>query len=82
MTCSGCSGAVTRVLGRLVKEGKITAFDVSLEDQSVVVKTSTMSYEEVMAVIAKTGKSVSKVSRSPLSLARYSLLSGRRSVVC
>ncbi|KDN47548.1 putative ATX1-antioxidant protein and metal homeostasis factor [Tilletiaria anomala UBC 951] len=54
MTCSGCSGAVTRVLSKL--EG-VSSFDVSLEKQSVVVK-GTAPYETVLEKIKKTGKEV------------------------
>ncbi|KAG0034210.1 Cytosolic copper metallochaperone [Podila clonocystis] len=53
MTCGGCSGAVTRVLTKL--EG-VDKFDVSLETQKVIVESSTLSEEEILAVIQKTGK--------------------------
>ncbi|KAG0040203.1 Cytosolic copper metallochaperone [Podila clonocystis] len=53
MTCGGCSGAVTRVLTKL--EG-IDKFDVSLETQKVIVESSTLSEEDILAVIQKTGK--------------------------
>ncbi|KAF9318853.1 Cytosolic copper metallochaperone [Podila horticola] len=53
MTCGGCSGAVTRVLTKL--EG-VDKFDVSLETQKVTVESSTLSEEEILAVIQKTGK--------------------------
>jgi len=54
MTCSGCSGAVTRVL--LKAEG-VDSFDVSLEKQEVIVNGSA-SYDDVLATIKKTGKEV------------------------
>ncbi|SJX64430.1 probable ATX1-antioxidant protein and metal homeostasis factor [Sporisorium reilianum f. sp. reilianum] len=54
MTCSGCSGAVSRVLSKL--DG-VDSFDVSLENQSVVVKGSA-AYETVLEKIKKTGKEV------------------------
>ncbi|CBQ68789.1 probable ATX1-antioxidant protein and metal homeostasis factor [Sporisorium reilianum SRZ2] len=54
MTCSGCSGAVSRVLSKL--DG-VDSFDVSLENQSVVVKGSA-PYETVLEKIKKTGKEV------------------------
>ncbi|SPO27933.1 probable ATX1 - antioxidant protein and metal homeostasis factor [Ustilago trichophora] len=54
MTCSGCSGAVSRVLSKL--DG-VSSFDVSLENQSVVVKGSA-PYETVLEKIKKTGKEV------------------------
>ncbi|KAF9316313.1 Cytosolic copper metallochaperone [Podila horticola] len=53
MTCSGCSGAVTRVLTKL--QG-VDSFDVSLETQKVTVESATLSKEEILAVIRKTGK--------------------------
>ncbi|KAG0357244.1 Cytosolic copper metallochaperone [Podila minutissima] len=58
MTCGGCSGAVTRVLAKLQGVDK---FDVSLETQKVTVESSTLSEEEILAVIQKTGKAA-KVS--------------------
>ncbi|PWN37663.1 heavy metal transport/detoxification protein [Meira miltonrushii] len=54
MTCSGCSGAVTRVLSKL--EG-VETFDVSLENQLVTVK-GTAPYDTVLEKIKKTGKEV------------------------
>ncbi|KIS67686.1 putative copper metallochaperone ATX1 [Mycosarcoma maydis] len=54
MTCSGCSGAVSRVLGKL--DG-VDSYDVSLENQSVVVKGSA-PFETVLEKIKKTGKEV------------------------
>ncbi|UZJ51332.1 hypothetical protein CBS101457_000652 [Exobasidium rhododendri] len=54
MSCSGCSGAVTRVLSKL--DG-VDSFDVSLEKQEVVVKGSA-PYETVLEKIKKTGKEV------------------------
>ncbi|KAK9466738.1 hypothetical protein V1512DRAFT_263304 [Lipomyces arxii] len=55
MSCSGCSGAVNRVLSKLdgVSDVKIT-----LEDQKVVVKTEDVSYDTVLAQIKKSGKAV------------------------
>ncbi|KAJ7097893.1 hypothetical protein B0H15DRAFT_627461 [Mycena belliarum] len=50
MTCSGCSGAITRVLERAKP-------DVNLETQEVLV-TGTIPYEDVLAKIKKTGKEV------------------------
>ena len=54
MMCTGCSGAVERVLGKM--EG-VTSFDVNLETQKVTV-VGTVTLDEVMAKIAKTGKAV------------------------
>ncbi|KAJ3744715.1 hypothetical protein F5050DRAFT_1555332, partial [Lentinula boryana] len=54
MTCSGCSGAVTRVLD---KAKPVEEFSVNLETQEVIVK-STKPYEDIHAKIKKTGKEV------------------------
>ncbi|KAL0946859.1 hypothetical protein HGRIS_013026 [Hohenbuehelia grisea] len=54
MTCSGCSGAVDRVLKKT--EG-VSSYDISLEKQEVIVKGS-IPYEELLAKIQKTGKEV------------------------
>ncbi|RQM07535.1 hypothetical protein DH86_00002839 [Scytalidium sp. 3C] len=56
MTCSGCSGAVDRVLKRL--DG-IKSYDVSLESQTAtVVAEPALTYETVLKTIKKTGKKV------------------------
>ncbi|CAG7962173.1 unnamed protein product [Penicillium nalgiovense] len=56
MTCGGCSGAVERVLKKL--EG-VKTFDVSLETQTVNITTEpTLSYNDVLEKIKKTGKAV------------------------
>ncbi|KAJ9486802.1 hypothetical protein VN97_g6527 [Penicillium thymicola] len=56
MTCGGCSGAVERVLKKL--QG-VKTFDVSLESQTVNVTTEpTLSYDDVLEKIKKTGKIV------------------------
>ncbi|GAA5858189.1 hypothetical protein JCM1840_001078 [Sporobolomyces johnsonii] len=54
MTCSGCSGAIERVLKKT--EG-ISSYDISLEKQEVIVKTS-VPYDDILAKIKKTGKEV------------------------
>ncbi|KAI1795793.1 copper chaperone taha, partial [Ganoderma leucocontextum] len=54
MTCSGCSGAVDRVLKKT--EG-VSSYDISLEKQEVLVK-GTIEYEPLREKIAKTGKEV------------------------
>ncbi|KAJ6630837.1 copper chaperone taha [Mycena sp. CBHHK59/15] len=56
MTCSGCSGAVTRVLEKARPEG-VSDFTVNLETQEVLV-TGTIPYDDVLAKIKKTGKEV------------------------
>ncbi|EEB97437.1 hypothetical protein MPER_03246, partial [Moniliophthora perniciosa FA553] len=56
MTCSGCSGAVTRVLERAKSDG-VSEYTVNLESQEVIVK-GTIPYEDVLERIKKTGKEV------------------------
>ncbi|XP_023221261.1 copper transport protein ATOX1-like [Centruroides sculpturatus] len=58
MTCEGCSGAVKRVLDKL--GDKINKVDIDLEKQRVYVESS-MSSEELLAAIKKTGKTCSYV---------------------
>jgi copper chaperone len=75
MTCGGCSGAVTRALKKAQEKGPgsehhtllsltithsqpVSSYDVSLEKQEVLV-TGTIPYDDVFAVISKTGKEVS-----------------------
>ncbi|CDK26840.1 unnamed protein product [Kuraishia capsulata CBS 1993] len=56
MTCSGCSNAVNRVLTKL--EG-VKNIDISLEKQTVDVKTTaSLDYDSVLKTITKTGKKV------------------------
>ncbi|KAL8681682.1 MAG: hypothetical protein Q9186_002199 [Xanthomendoza sp. 1 TL-2023] len=58
MTCSGCSGAVDRVLKRL--EG-VQKYEVSLESQTAdVYAEEGLAYETVLEKIKKTGKTVVK----------------------
>ncbi|KAK4056737.1 Cytosolic copper metallochaperone [Microbotryomycetes sp. JL221] len=54
MTCSGCSGAIERVLKKT--EG-VSSYNVSLPEQSVTVNT-TVPYDDILAKIKKTGKQV------------------------
>ncbi|TFK55047.1 copper chaperone taha [Heliocybe sulcata] len=54
MTCSGCSGAVDRVLKKT--EG-VSSYDISLEKQEVLVKGS-IDYDSLLEKIKKTGKEV------------------------
>ncbi|KAG0228260.1 Cytosolic copper metallochaperone [Actinomortierella wolfii] len=53
MSCGGCSGAITRVLKKL--QG-VESFDVSLENQKVIVESSSLTEAEILAAIQKTGK--------------------------
>jgi len=56
MSCSGCSGAVNRVLGKL--DG-VKSYDVSLDTQTAtVIADSALPYETVLKTIKKTGKKV------------------------
>ncbi|EGD88445.1 hypothetical protein H113_04973 [Trichophyton rubrum MR1459] len=58
MSCGGCSGAVERVLKKL--DG-VKSFEVSLDAQNAQVITEpSVSYEDVLVVIKKTGKTVTK----------------------
>ncbi|GAA5820240.1 hypothetical protein JCM11251_005539 [Rhodosporidiobolus azoricus] len=54
MTCSGCSGAVDRVLKKT--EG-VSSHTISLDTQTVLVHAS-IPYDDVLARIKKTGKEV------------------------
>ncbi|KAI8853221.1 putative iron/copper transporter Atx1 [Chytridium lagenaria] len=55
MTCSGCSGAVNRILS---KTDGVNSFDISLETQTVVVHSDKLSQEQVFEAIKKSGKPV------------------------
>ncbi|KAH7320229.1 putative iron/copper transporter Atx1 [Stachybotrys elegans] len=55
MSCGGCSGAIDRVLKKL--DG-VDSYEVSLENQSAKVVTSSLPYEVVLEKIAKTGKKI------------------------
>ncbi|OIW27160.1 hypothetical protein CONLIGDRAFT_682238 [Coniochaeta ligniaria NRRL 30616] len=56
MSCSGCSGAVDRVLKKL--DG-VKSYEVSLENQTAtVVAGADLPFETVLQKIAKTGKKV------------------------
>ncbi|KAL8764596.1 MAG: hypothetical protein Q9209_007965 [Squamulea sp. 1 TL-2023] len=61
MSCSGCSGAVERVLKKL--EG-VKQYDVSLESQTAdIYAEEGLPYETVLEKIKKTGKTVVKGER-------------------
>lgn len=70
MTCSGCSGAIDRVLKKteggsqlisasLLIRGfsGVNSYDISLEKQEVIVHTA-IPYDDILAKIKKTGKTV------------------------
>ncbi|KAK5091518.1 Cytosolic copper metallochaperone [Lithohypha guttulata] len=68
MTCGGCSGAVERVLKKL--DG-VKSYDVSLDTQTADVTTDeSLSYEQVLEKIKKTGKTVNsgEADGSPMSV--------------
>uniref|UniRef100_A0A182UAM4 Copper transport protein ATOX1 n=1 Tax=Anopheles melas TaxID=34690 RepID=A0A182UAM4_9DIPT len=58
MTCTGCSGAVERVLGKL-KE-KVEKVEIDLDNKKVFV-TSSLTADELLETIKKTGKETSYV---------------------
>ncbi|XP_055908121.1 copper transport protein ATOX1 [Eupeodes corollae] len=53
MTCTGCSGAVERVLKKL--GDKVEDMTIDLEGKTVQIKSS-LSSDELLAVLKKTGK--------------------------
>lgn len=59
MTCEGCSGAVGRVLNRLKGQG-VEDISISLPEQKVIVK-STLSADQILEIIKKTGKKTTYV---------------------
>ncbi|KAK3881760.1 hypothetical protein Pcinc_013841 [Petrolisthes cinctipes] len=58
MTCEGCSGAVSRVLGKL--GDKVSKVDIDLENKKVLV-TSELNPDELKQTLLKTGKEVNYV---------------------
>uniref|UniRef100_A0A0K8TSS1 Copper transport protein ATOX1 n=1 Tax=Tabanus bromius TaxID=304241 RepID=A0A0K8TSS1_TABBR len=58
MTCTGCSGAVERVLGKLGDKVKSVKIDL---DNKLVSVDSDMTHDELLEVIKKTGKTTSYV---------------------
>ncbi|XP_030745646.1 copper transport protein ATX1 [Sitophilus oryzae] len=59
MTCEGCSGAVERVLGK--HKDKIANVEINLKEQQVKV-TTTLSANEVLELIKKTGKNTEYIT--------------------
>ncbi|CAO1627492.1 unnamed protein product [Sympodiomycopsis kandeliae] len=58
MTCSGCSGAINRVLS---KQQNLQSYNVDLENQSVVVVPNANggpTFTEIKEKLAKTGKEI------------------------
>ncbi|KAL9136227.1 MAG: hypothetical protein Q9175_002575 [Cornicularia normoerica] len=55
MTCSGCSGAVERVLK---KTDGLSSYTVNLEAQTADVYTDSVPFDTVLEKIKKTGKTV------------------------
>ncbi|WWC65657.1 uncharacterized protein I303_108278 [Kwoniella dejecticola CBS 10117] len=57
MTCTGCSGAVNRVLGKNIQAPN--AYHISLPTQTVLVWGPDLPpFEEITQKIAKTGKTI------------------------
>ncbi|KAK7066782.1 ATX1 antioxidant protein 1 [Halocaridina rubra] len=59
MTCEGCSGAASRVLGKL--GDKVSDVNIDLATKKISLK-SAMSAEELTEVLKKTGKEVTHIS--------------------
>ncbi|XP_035213869.1 copper transport protein ATOX1-like [Stegodyphus dumicola] len=59
MTCEGCSGAVSRVLGKLKGSG-VDDFSIDLGNKKVLV-TSSLPAETLMETLKKTGKECSYI---------------------
>ncbi|KAI8619036.1 hypothetical protein BC830DRAFT_1060763 [Chytriomyces sp. MP71] len=55
MTCTGCSGAVDRILK---KTDGVKSYDISLETQTVTVVAAGLTQEQVFETIKKSGKPV------------------------
>lgn len=53
MTCTGCSGSVERVLGKLGPA--VDKVDIDLENRLVYVTSSELSGEQILETINKTG---------------------------
>ncbi|KAI4258260.1 MAG: hypothetical protein L6R42_005208 [Xanthoria sp. 1 TBL-2021] len=67
MSCSGCSGAIERVLKKL--EG-IQSYTVSLESQTAdIYAEEGLAYETVLEKIRKTGKTVVRGERDGVEVA-------------
>ncbi|OQR74625.1 copper transport protein ATOX1-like [Tropilaelaps mercedesae] len=59
MTCEGCSSAVKRVLGKFEGKG-VEKVDIDLTNERVFI-TSTLSSDDLLEVLKKTGKKSSFV---------------------
>uniref|UniRef100_H2Z7W5 Copper transport protein ATOX1 n=1 Tax=Ciona savignyi TaxID=51511 RepID=H2Z7W5_CIOSA len=59
MTCSGCSGAVTRILTKKLTEPG-SSFDVDLENKKVTI-TSELPADTLTEMLKKCGKEVSYI---------------------
>ncbi|KAJ1309511.1 hypothetical protein OPQ81_006285 [Rhizoctonia solani] len=67
MTCSGCSGAIDRVLKKAKDSGAgVSSYEVSLEKQEVLV-SGTASYDDILTKIKKTGKEVKSGETLPVN---------------
>lgn len=65
MSCTGCSGAVERVLK---KTDGLSSYTVSLDTQSADVYTDDVSFEAVLEKIRKTGKEVRGAERDGVGM--------------
>ncbi|XP_031622689.1 copper transport protein ATOX1 homolog [Contarinia nasturtii] len=59
MTCSGCSGAVEKVLGKL--GDKVENVRIDLENKKVFVTSAELSADQLLESIKKTGKNTSYI---------------------
>ncbi|KAI8799917.1 metal homeostasis factor ATX1-like protein [Cladochytrium replicatum] len=59
MSCTGCSGAVDRILKKT--EG-VDSYEIKLDEKLVIVNTSALSEEQVTAAIKKSGKETTFLS--------------------
>ncbi|KAJ7582670.1 copper chaperone taha [Mycena floridula] len=62
MTCTGCSGAIDRVLKKAKEAGEVTEYSVNLDTQAVIVK-GPISLEDLQVKIGKTGKEIRSAER-------------------
>jgi len=57
MTCSGCSGAIDRVLKKLKENGDVSSYSVDLEKQEAIAK-GRITLDDLRLKLAKTGKEI------------------------
>ncbi|XP_055319369.1 copper transport protein ATOX1 [Sitodiplosis mosellana] len=59
MTCSGCSGAVEKVLGKL--GDKVQNVRIDLDNKKVFVTSAELNADQLLEVIKKTGKTTNYI---------------------